>query len=260
MTEEIVRSLLRKHGLTADSVERSPHEGVANAVFLAGSWVVRINKDLDYEGDSFTEAQAAPAAWSAGVKTPRMAAFDNDRDVVDRAVSIFERAKGRPWGAGEATGAAFFRALGEEIGRWHRGVARGSLREDVLDPAWEINAVEVAVGLSSAGLPLESEEARSLAGALEPLPWVFSHQDLHPWNILAEEGRLTAVLDWGDAGWASPAVDFRFVPEEWLDEALAGYGEDTPNLRAWIALHRLDQKLYLATRSGTRTGSGNRVS
>ena len=38
-------------------------------------------------------------------------------------------------------------------------------------------------------------------------PPVWVHGDLHPFNLLTEDGRLTAVLDWGDAFAGDPAPD-----------------------------------------------------
>jgi aminoglycoside phosphotransferase (APT) family kinase protein len=40
-----------------------------------------------------------------------------------------------------------------------------------------------------------------------PEPPVWSHGDLHPLNLLARRGRLTALIDWGDLGVGDPALD-----------------------------------------------------
>jgi aminoglycoside phosphotransferase (APT) family kinase protein len=48
-------------------------------------------------------------------------------------------------------------------------------------------------------------EAREVAD--DPIPRCFVHGDLIPGNLLLRDGRLTAVIDWGSAGWADPAQD-----------------------------------------------------
>jgi aminoglycoside phosphotransferase (APT) family kinase protein len=35
----------------------------------------------------------------------------------------------------------------------------------------------------------------------------FIHRDYHPGNVLAEDGRVTAVVDWPTAAWGPPGID-----------------------------------------------------
>jgi aminoglycoside phosphotransferase (APT) family kinase protein len=48
-------------------------------------------------------------------------------------------------------------------------------------------------------------EARELSA--EPVVPCFTHGDLIPGNLLIENGRLSAIIDWGGAGYADPAQD-----------------------------------------------------
>ncbi|MFF0516531.1 aminoglycoside phosphotransferase family protein [Streptomyces sp. NPDC004250] len=65
------------------------------------------------------------------------------------------------------------------------------------------------------GLPGEGVDCDALAAvwqdALRAPAWdgppVWLHADLMPGNLLVEDGRLTAVIDFGCAGWGDPACD-----------------------------------------------------
>jgi aminoglycoside phosphotransferase (APT) family kinase protein len=68
----------------------------------------------------------------------------------------------------------------------------------------------------------------------------FIHGDLQPANIMAARGDYTAVIDWGDAGWADPALELATLPMRAVPHALAGYrevapldGDDTAEARIW---------------------------
>jgi len=50
-----------------------------------------------------------------------------------------------------------------------------------------------------------TDQARELAD--EPVTPCFVHGDLIPGNLLISEGRLSAIIDWGGAGWGDPAQD-----------------------------------------------------
>jgi len=78
------------------------------------------------------------------------------------------------------------------------------------------------------GARLDRLWARALATPLDLAPtWI--HADLHPRNVLATQGRLTGVLDWGDLAVGDPAVD---LAAAWMlledpvaqGEALEAYG------------------------------------
>jgi aminoglycoside phosphotransferase (APT) family kinase protein len=46
-------------------------------------------------------------------------------------------------------------------------------------------------------------------------------------NIMCgPDGVLLALLDWGDAGWGDPALDFASVPLDMMSCALDGYGPE----------------------------------
>ncbi|MBW3536233.1 MAG: aminoglycoside phosphotransferase family protein [Actinobacteria bacterium] len=69
----------------------------------------------------------------------------------------------------------------------------------------------------------------------------FVHGDAQPANVLAKEtGEYSALIDWGDAGWGDPAVDFRLVPARAIGRVLAGYrevgpldGDESAEARIW---------------------------
>jgi aminoglycoside phosphotransferase (APT) family kinase protein len=42
----------------------------------------------------------------------------------------------------------------------------------------------------------------------------------------SEIAGLRAIIDWGDAGWGDPALDFAAVPLDQMSSALAGYGPE----------------------------------
>ncbi|MEU2198491.1 aminoglycoside phosphotransferase family protein [Isoptericola sp. NPDC019482] len=55
---------------------------------------------------------------------------------------------------------------------------------------------------------------RALEAATDPVPGTWLHGDLMPGNLLADGGRLTAVIDWGALGVGDPAADL--PPAWWL--------------------------------------------
>lgn len=71
--------------------------------------------------------------------------------------------------------------------------------------------------LASGRLPNATALAAVWADALDAAPWpgppVWLHGDLHPANLLVRDGRLVAVLDFGDVTAGDPATD---VATAWL--------------------------------------------
>ncbi len=62
------------------------------------------------------------------------------------------------------------------------------------------------------------------------------HGDLHPMNIIVEQGRITGIIDWGDITGGDPATDLAAL---WMlfdatarNSALAAYGGIDPELEA----------------------------
>lgn len=145
--------------------------------------------------------------------------------------------------------------LGAFLARLHSlapdGLADNPFRSGPLAQYSEPMAARLAAlrgdpSLDDAGSALIDHAERVwLAGrAAAPAPqraWV--HGDLHPRNVLTRDGRLHAVLDWGDTTAGDPAVDLSAV--WWLFDvaahapAFAAYGEPDDHLwlrsRAWAA-------------------------
>jgi len=62
------------------------------------------------------------------------------------------------------------------------------------------------------------------------------HGDLHPLNVIVQQGRITGIIDWGDLTGGDPATDLAAL---WMlfdasdrDSALAAYGGIDPELEA----------------------------
>lgn len=227
----LVLALLEKHGLPRVEPVRVPHEGVANAVWLCGEVVVRIEKDAEYRSDVFTEVVAVPAAVAAGVLSPRLLVFDPDCDVVDALVTIYERMEGDPAGTlSDRLPPEAAAALGYELAKLH-GVSSCPDPHGWLDP---FEPDELARALAEAGPHLAPEEQAWVDQVSPPLlepipepPFVFVHRDVHLMNVLAagDLPRLTALLDYGDAGWGLPEEDFAMLPPWVQAPALRAYRE-----------------------------------
>jgi aminoglycoside phosphotransferase (APT) family kinase protein len=107
--------------------------------------------------------------------------------------------------------------VGEQIAKLHRGVTSGGEAQIYRDgsPCETLEQVAVERALRRRDLfervvdwavKLEAWRERTCAAS-------FLHADLHGTNILAHaDGRLSAIVDWGDAGWGDPAYDLSRAP------------------------------------------------
>jgi aminoglycoside phosphotransferase (APT) family kinase protein len=209
--------------------------GVANWIYGTRDVVLRVATDHhDGVRDARTESVAAPAAHAAGILTPRMIAFDDTRAMVDRPFSLWERVHGATLGRfsfSPETRRRAWRDVGRELARVHRLVTACPDPHGYLDTPGDEPDVDrlistlVADGRleTRAGLDIQAAchglaQAASLPGA------AFTHGDVHQMNVMCEEdGKLLALIDWGDAGWCDPMHDFSSMPIDVIPFAVAGY-------------------------------------
>jgi aminoglycoside phosphotransferase (APT) family kinase protein len=232
--------------------------GVANRIYATRDVVLRVATDHpDAVADARTESVAAPAAFEAGVMTPRLIVFDDSRKLIDRPYSIWERIHADTLGLVELEMNQLeevWREVGREIGRLHAEVRVCRDPHGYLDtPGREFNLDSVLKVLVDAA-HTSDVTAREIALLIRDLsPYIsrtnsdcFVHNDLQGMNIMCSRtGHLRAIIDWGDAGWGDPALDFAAVPLDQMSSALAGYGPenrkglgDAPEARfVWDRLH-----------------------
>jgi Phosphotransferase enzyme family len=229
--DEQIRAILEKHNLPAEApVEESPYEGAVNYVRLVGDFCVRTLKNPDFRGDILTETLAVPAVRRAGARVPEMMVFDPDEDIFPGPATIYERAPGTPLGSIDRPMdlGSIYRDLGKEVGTWHRGVRflhdpNERLDIPVLDNAAEALAAN-ADRMSAEEVNWTEKMLKRLQDARPPRDPGFVHWDLQANNLMIYQDRLDMVLDWGDAGWGDPAINFRSFPALYLPQALDSFG------------------------------------
>ena len=216
--------------------------GLANRIYATDGVVLRVATDHpEAVPDARTESVAAPAAHCAGIRTPRLLAFDDSRTLVNRPLSIWERVGGETLGNARLDGRQQERAwheVGQEVAKLHSRVTTCPDPRGYLDtPGYELNLWPTVARLvdSRAASPSLAREIEGLLDRLAPHVMAsghercFVHNDLHAMNVMCQPGgELSALIDWGDAGWGDPVLDFAAVPLEMMSAALEGYG--TANL------------------------------
>lgn len=231
------REILDRLGLPSHDLKLATRQGVANETWVSTTHVVRLTKDPEYLEDLYTESVAAPAAIAAGVPTPRLICMELPTH------SVWERVDGVT--LADATALAdprlFFERYGQMLRRIH-SVPVPADPEGYLDEPWLIDPDALLERACREGVEACVRRQLEFAGASELDRFV--HQDLHAENVMVGPDEMPHVLDWGDAGLGDPAVDFRFVPAQFLDYALTGYGTGDPSLRARALLHQWDQHFY----------------
>jgi aminoglycoside phosphotransferase (APT) family kinase protein len=241
--------------------------GIANRIYATRDVVLRLATDhLEAIEDARTESVAAPAAYDAGILTPRLIAFDDSRSLIDRPFSLWERVRGRTLGLadpGEADLASAWRAVGRELSKLHHRVTacpdpHGYLdhpgREFGLDALLEEAAISrcVSGAVAKEAAAMISELRADVAVDVDAR---FLHNDIHDMNIMCSPtGALRALIDWGDAGWGDPTLEFIAIPVEATPYALDGYESETPGALGDFAHARIMwDKLHLMLEEACRT-------
>lgn len=237
---KLVAAMFAQHGIPGPWAPLVA-TGVANCVYATQDVVLRVATDHpDAVSDARTESVAAPVANAAGVPTPRLIAFDDSRALVDRPFSLWERVHGETLGLlelGPSQLADAWRHVGRQLFRLHDRVRVCTDPHGYLDtPGREMDLhrllnQQVEVGrLNDA----TAEEIAQLICELAPHVAAsadvrFLHNDIHDMNLMCSPaGELLAVIDWGDAGWGDPTLDFAAIPLDAIPYALEGYELEAP--------------------------------
>ncbi|NBE93198.1 aminoglycoside phosphotransferase family protein [Nonomuraea sp. KC401] len=245
-TQDTLAAIAARHGHTAESV-RPALSGVANRAYLIGDGLVlRIPRTPRFLADLVKEASVIPAARRLGVRTPEVVTFDDTCAEVDVPYMVLDRVRGADLArldlpAHQAE--RVHRQVGRELARLHRlpptpedGLSAVPRGEPPGDPRVLLDRL-LADGW------IDAEAARWLTGWFDVLspyvpaepPMVLVHGDVAPQNLLASEAALTGIVDWGDAHWADPAVEFAKMPLSAVSAMLGGYSEEDGSGGCWEA-------------------------
>ena len=234
-----IDAILRHHGIPGPWHPLTA-TGLANTIYATHDVVVRIATDhAEAVEDARTESVAAPVARAAGLPVPRLIAFDQSGTIVNRPYSIWERIHGETLGlvSDESCLPQVWRAVGIELARLHHGVRECPDPEGWLDQPDREHDLHgrLATLTSTASIdPFAAVEIQRWIDALtralaETTPHYFLHNDIHDMNVMcSKDGALLAVIDWGDAGWGDPALEFAQMPLAGVPYALAGYESEAP--------------------------------
>jgi len=159
------------------------------------------------------------AVAALGYPVPRVLLASADRGPLGAGFLVMERAAGRPLLATRRPGMG--RLLAETHARLHGLNAEALLRaldDEGRAAGWTFDRDAVRFESHLAALDRRIQAA-GLAGLADGMRWlrtrqpaersarVICHGDFHPQNLLVEDGRATAVLDWPNVVVAAPEYD-----------------------------------------------------
>jgi aminoglycoside phosphotransferase (APT) family kinase protein len=234
-----IDAILGRHGISGPWHPLKA-TGLANTIYATRDVVLRIATDHpEAVEDARTESVAAPVARAAGLPVPRLLAFDHSGTIVDRPYSIWERVHGETLGLvrDDAGLSRVWRAVGVEMARLHRGVRECPDPEGWLDQPDRERDLQGRLATSTSLASIDASTALEIQRWIDALtpavaettPHYFLHNDIHDMNVMcSKDGALLAVIDWGDAGWGDPALEFAQMPLAGVPDALAGYEAEAP--------------------------------
>jgi hygromycin-B 7''-O-kinase len=242
ITPEIVATIAARHGLAGTRFAPLPNTGIINAIYvLDDDYVFRIPRNHPgHTAQTRAEAIAAPAAHAAGVRTPRMIAFDDICDLLPVPYTIFERVRAETLALldldPEATPHTW-RDLGRDLALLHTrvpndGPVRDLRTEQALpDPRESLETRAQDGHITALEVRWLTRWLDRLAtSATVPVPACVLHHDVQTTNIMVHPTTLeyVALIDWGNAGWGDPAHDFFGMPLRAVPHILAGHREIAP--------------------------------
>lgn len=234
-----LEAVLAAHGYGGRPIRPRPDTGYVNWVFEVGDdLILRVCKPHVGCEDGRTEALVVPLVVAAGIRTPELLVFDESQDLLPASWTLYRRAEGDALAETHADQSRLpdlYRDLGREIARIHTRIKpfadpKGWLdKGEFFDPRAELERAREALKVEMVSRDWLLAWIEKLEPAMTlPRDPVFIHNDLHAGNTLIRPDtlQLTAVIDWGDAAWADPVLDFETMPIFALPWALEGYREE----------------------------------
>jgi aminoglycoside phosphotransferase (APT) family kinase protein len=185
----------------------------------SGPLIVRVLSPAHDPLRALRERATQNALATLGYPVPRVLTASADRGPLGAGFLVMERAAGRPLLDTRRPGVA--RTLAETHARLHALNPEPLLRaldDEGRAAGWGFDRDTVSFESHLASLGRRIQQA-GLAGLADGMRWlltrpptgrsgrVICHGDFHPQNLLAEEGRVTAVLDWPNMVVAAPEYD-----------------------------------------------------
>ena len=245
-----ISAVLTHHGISGPWCALTA-TGLANRIYATRDVVLRIATDHpEAIEDARTESVAAPVARAGGIPVPRLIAFDDSRRIVDRPYSLWERIHGETLGCLPASPATAdtWAAVGRQLAQLHREVHDCPDPNGWLDRPGRDLGLPARIGELASSSSLAASTVNEIAewiNALQPAvtgpsPHCFLHNDVHEMNVMCStSGDLLALIDWGDAGWGDPALEFAQVPIAAVPFAVAGYESEAPDGLGESAIARI---------------------
>lgn len=227
LTFEARAVLAARYGVSARAI-RPVSGGVANHAYVLGEQLfLRIPREPAFEDDLRKEVAVIPVARAAGVRTPAIVDFDESRALIDSPYVVMERVVGADLAVAK-TPVGIWAELGRELGLLHEIPAQpieGVEQDDGGgDPRPTVDELARAGYLDSGTANWLTGWFDRLAGRIDPdqAP-VLLHGDVAPQNLLADQQVLQAVIDWGDAAWGPPGMEFAKLRLEHVAATLPSY-------------------------------------
>ncbi len=225
-----IKTIFQANNINEDFVELTT-TGLANRVFATTDYILRIPTDHEEAlSDARTESVAAPIAYENGILTPKLIRYDNSCKLLDRSYSIWRRIHGFSLDKIENKYELkeIWSHLGYEIARLHTKIDKCDDPNGWLDSPDRDYTKEQFISLINNQYSkndrilaivdkLYSEETFQYNKA-------FVHGDTHEGNVMCTNNFTYAgLIDWGDSGWADPAIDFYMIPYQVIDTVLESY-------------------------------------
>lgn len=232
---ELVREIAAKHGLRGEP-EPLPARGMVNEAWQIGEAILRIIHQRDCDEEAEREAFVVPLVVRAGLKTPELLGYDLTCDLAPRPYTLYRKATGvllaqSRYDPNELK--HLYCELGSELAKLHRISVPNGERSllDKSELSTPHKSLERALDSNAIG-QADAREIGDWLDTLRPLiggqpPPVLLHADIHPWNLFIDpdSGDLTSIIDWGDAGYGDPSLEFDWMPLQAVPSMLRGYQE-----------------------------------
>ncbi|MBF0376258.1 MAG: aminoglycoside phosphotransferase family protein [Desulfamplus sp.] len=229
--EEVINKIFKQNKINEPWHELITN-GLANKIYATKNYILRI--PIDHEeaiNDARTESVAAPIAHSHGIKSPELILYDNSCNLINKSYSIWERIQGVSLDQidDKLSLENVWIELGIELGKLHISVEETYDPNEWLDSPDREYSKEQMIEMTKKNYYEKSDGIIKIINLLFnsgvfDYKRRFVHGDTHDGNIMCSGSyNYLALIDWGDAGWADPAIDFYMIPVEILHFVLKGY-------------------------------------